>query len=109
MLRKAIAHGIESPAARQAAGKPTEGSITLEASHRAGMLSITVSDDGGGIDRAQLRRSVVQKGLTTAALATQLSDSELLEFLFLPGFSTDRKSTRLNSSHSQQTRMPSSA
>ncbi len=88
MLRNAIAHGIESPADRQVAGKPAEGCITLEASHRAGMLSITVSDDGSGIDQAQLRRSIVQKGLTTAALAAQLSDSELLEFLFLPGFST---------------------
>ena len=88
MLRNAIAHGIESPVERQAAGKPAEGRITITAAHRAGMLSITVSDDGNGIDLQQLRQSVVQKGLTTAALAAQLSDSELLEFLFLPGFST---------------------
>ncbi|MEL6764375.1 MAG: ATP-binding protein, partial [Cyanobacteria bacterium J06607_6] len=88
MLRNAIAHGIESPMERQAAGKPAEGHITITAAHRAGMLSITVSDDGNGIDLQQLRQSVVQKGLTTAALATQLSETELLEFLFLPGFST---------------------
>ncbi|NEQ42594.1 MAG: hybrid sensor histidine kinase/response regulator [Leptolyngbya sp. SIOISBB] len=88
MLRNAIAHGIEFPTDRQAAGKPAEGCITIEASHRAGMLSITISDDGRGIDLEQLRQSVVQKGLTTAALAAHLSDTELLEFLFLPGFST---------------------
>ena len=88
MLRNAIAHGIEFPTDRQAAGKPAEGRITIEASHRAGMLSITISDDGSGIDLEQLRQSVVQKGLTTAALAAQLSETELLEFLFLPGFST---------------------
>lgn len=88
MLRNAIAHGIELPSDRQTTGKSPEGTITLEAIHRAGMLSITVSDDGAGIDLARLRQSVVNKGLTTTELAAQLSDAELLEFLFLPGFST---------------------
>lgn len=88
MLRNAIAHGIEFPSDRQTVGKSPEGTITLEATHRAGMLSVTVSDDGVGIDLEQLRQSVVNKGLTTTELAAQLSDAELLEFLFLPGFST---------------------
>lgn len=95
MLRNAIAHGIELPAHRQRLDKPAVGTIRLEASHRAGMLSIFVSDDGCGIDLEQLRQLVVQKQLTSPTLATQLSEAELMEFLFLPGFSTAQQVTEL--------------
>ena len=88
LLRNAVDHAIEPPEQRRAAGKPETGLIRIEARHRAGMLAITVSDDGKGIDPESLRRKVVERGLTTAAMAQALSEAELLEFLFLPGFST---------------------
>ncbi|MEO0520049.1 MAG: hybrid sensor histidine kinase/response regulator [Cyanobacteria bacterium P01_A01_bin.116] len=95
MLRNAIAHGIESPKQRQQLGKPRQGKLRLEASHRAGMLSISVSDDGQGIEIEQLRRAVLEKQLTPPEIAAQLSEAELLEFLFLPGFSTTQTVTEL--------------
>jgi two-component system sensor histidine kinase and response regulator WspE len=87
LLRNAVDHGIESPEMRRALGKPAEGTITLEARHSAGSLFISVTDDGAGIDIDSLRRAVVRKDLASEATAGRLSDAELLEFLFLPGFS----------------------
>jgi len=86
LLRNAIDHGIEPPEARRAAGKPAEGVIRLEARHGAGMLQIIVSDDGCGIDLARLRQQVVARNLTNVETAERLTEAELLEFLFLPGF-----------------------
>jgi two-component system sensor histidine kinase and response regulator WspE len=87
LLRNAVDHGIEAPSLRLALGKPPEGTITLEARHSAGSLFISVSDDGGGVDLNALRRAIVQKRLANETTAAHLSDTELLEFLFLPGFS----------------------
>jgi two-component system sensor histidine kinase and response regulator WspE len=86
LLRNAIDHGIEAPEARLRAGKRAGAVIELTAGHSAGMLLLTVSDDGSGIDVEPLRRRVVERKLTNAATAAELSDAELLEFLFLPGF-----------------------
>ena len=88
LIRNALDHGIESPDRRVAAGKPPIGTILLEARHRAGALTITITDDGDGIDIEQLRAKTVASGLVAGPLADQLSEQELLEFLFLPGFST---------------------
>ena len=88
LLRNAVDHGLEPTEKRQAAGKPETGVIRLEACHRAGMLVITVADDGGGIDVERLRGKVVERGLTSPDMAHSMSEVELLEFLFLPGFST---------------------
>jgi two-component system, chemotaxis family, sensor histidine kinase and response regulator WspE len=88
LLRNALDHGVDTPEERQAAGKPAQATIILEAMHNSGMLSISVSDDGRGVDLERLRGKVVQKGLVTTEMAPQLSDAELLEFLFLPSFST---------------------
>ncbi|CAB3785172.1 Sensor histidine kinase RcsC [Paraburkholderia ultramafica] len=87
MLRNALDHGIEAPAVRLARGKPEEGTLTLDARHTAGALLITVSDDGAGIDLEALRASIVRKKLASGETAARLSEAELLEFLFLPGFS----------------------
>jgi two-component system sensor histidine kinase and response regulator WspE len=87
LLRNAVDHGVEAPAERQAAGKRREATIGLEARHSAGALHVIVSDDGRGIDMDQLRRAVVARNLTTEASAAALSENELLQFLFLPGFS----------------------
>jgi two-component system sensor histidine kinase and response regulator WspE len=87
MLRNALDHGIEAPAVRLARGKPEEGTLTLDARHTAGALLITVSDDGAGIDLDALRASIIRKKLASEETAARLSEAELLEFLFLPGFS----------------------
>lgn len=87
LLRNAVDHGIETPEQRRAAGKPAEGLIRLEARHNAGLLQIIVSDDGGGIDIEALRQATLARGLTTTETVWDLSEEELLEFLFLPGFS----------------------
>ncbi|BAN25810.1 hybrid sensor histidine kinase/response regulator [Caballeronia insecticola] len=87
LLRNAVDHGIEPPALRRALGKPETGTITLEARHSAGSLFISVSDDGAGVDLDALRRSVVRKQLASEETAARLTEAELLEFLFLPGFS----------------------
>ncbi|MFK4440911.1 two-component system sensor histidine kinase and response regulator WspE [Caballeronia udeis] len=87
LLRNAVDHGIEAPSLRRALGKPPEGTITLEARHSAGSLFISVSDDGAGVDLDALRRAIVQKRLANETTAARLTDTELLEFLFLPGFS----------------------
>jgi two-component system, chemotaxis family, sensor histidine kinase and response regulator WspE len=86
LLRNAMDHGIESSQRRLAAGKPAEGVIRLEARHTAGTLQILISDDGAGIDVGALRESIVRRKLATADFARTLSEPELLEFLFLPGF-----------------------
>lgn len=88
LLRNAVDHGMETPQQREAAGKPIEGKIILEARHMAGMLNISITDDGRGIDPEILRRKVVEKGYAAPEMAANLSRTELFEFLFLPGFST---------------------
>ncbi|MCK4951299.1 MAG: Hpt domain-containing protein, partial [Gammaproteobacteria bacterium] len=85
ILRNAVDHGIELPEERINAGKPENGTIHLEAFHNAGMLSIVVSDDGRGVDQDKLRKKIVDKGMVTEEMARNLSESELLDFLFLPG------------------------
>jgi two-component system sensor histidine kinase and response regulator WspE len=96
ILRNAIDHGIELPADRVAAGKSPEGTIRLEAFHRGGMLAITVSDDGRGIDLNQLRQQVVDRNLATVEMVARFTEAELLEFLFLPGFSTSQQVTEIS-------------
>jgi two-component system sensor histidine kinase and response regulator WspE len=96
LLRNAMDHGIEPPDARRRAGKPEEGVLRLEVRHTAGMLALTVRDDGAGIDLDRLRQKVVERGLTTAEMAGGLTEAELLEFLFLPGFSTAQRLTEFS-------------
>lgn len=86
LLRNAVDHGIESPRERQEAGKPPEGTIQLDARHSAGALLVTVEDDGCGIDPQSVRRAIVEKKLVNEDTAAKMSDAELMEFLFLPGF-----------------------
>jgi two-component system, chemotaxis family, sensor histidine kinase and response regulator WspE len=86
LLRNAIDHGIEGPNDRKSQGKPKDGIVELEACHSAGMLVITVADDGPGVDLEAVRRTVVRKKLTTLETAQKMTDAELLEFLILPGF-----------------------
>jgi two-component system sensor histidine kinase and response regulator WspE len=96
LLRNAIDHGIEPPEERLAVGKPEEGTIRLEAAHKGGMLSITVSDDGRGVELERLRQKIVSKQLTTAEMAESLTEAELVDFLFLPAFSTKESVTEIS-------------
>jgi len=96
LIRNSLDHGIELPADREAAGKPPTGTIRLEARHRAGMLQLTLTDDGRGIDVEHLRAKAVARGLVARQVADQLTELELLEFLFLPGFSTKDQVTEIS-------------
>ncbi|HZY88876.1 MAG TPA: response regulator [Gemmataceae bacterium] len=96
LLRNAVDHGLEPAEARAAAGKPDEGVVRVEARHRAGMLAITVEDDGAGIDVETVRRKVVERRQSTAEMAARMTEAEVLEFLFLPGFSTAGQVTEVS-------------
>lgn len=96
LIRNALDHGIELPEDRIKAGKAPNGSLRLEAHHRAGMLQIMLRDDGRGIDPARLRNKIVERGLANAGMAQRLSEAELFEFLFLPGFSTKEAVTEIS-------------
>jgi two-component system sensor histidine kinase and response regulator WspE len=96
MIRNAIDRGIESPQERVAAGKPMEGTVRLESFHRGGMLAITISDDGRGIDIDRIRQKIIDRNLGSPKTAAQLSDAEIIEFLFLPGFSTAEQVTEIS-------------
>ncbi|WP_419318855.1 chemotaxis protein CheA [Caulobacter sp. ErkDOM-E] len=89
MLRNAIDHGLESPEERKAAGKNPEGVVRLAALHRSGRIVIEVQDDGKGINRERVFSIAVKKGLIAPDL--QLTDEEIDNLIFLPGFSTADK------------------
>lgn len=93
LLRNAVDHGIETVDERIAAKKSEIGIIKIEASHKAGMLSIVVSDDGRGVNIENLKNTLIEKGFISSSMADKLSVSELLEFMFLPGFSTSERVT----------------
>ena len=96
LLRNAVDHGIETPDERRAAGKAAEGIVRLEATHSAAALHIVVSDDGRGVDLGKLRDTVVKRRLANAEIAAKLSESELLEFLFLPAFTMRSEVTEIS-------------
>jgi two-component system, chemotaxis family, sensor histidine kinase and response regulator WspE len=96
LLRNAVDHGLEAPAVRQAAGKPAAGLVRIEARHQAGLLMITVSDDGRGASAEDIRTAVLARKLVDAATAAKLTEAELLEFLFLPGFSLKGEVTEIS-------------
>ena len=88
LVNNAITHGIESPDERQEMGKPAVGQITLRAFHQGNQTVIAISDDGAGIDPERIKRKAIEKKLITPAEAKDLTNTELYDFLFHPGFST---------------------
>ena len=88
LLRNAVDHGIEPPAARVQAGKAPAGRVGIRAFQQGGQVGIEVSDDGAGIDPQVVRRTAVQKGFLPAATAEKLSDDEILPWIYHPGFTT---------------------
>ncbi|SFF63694.1 chemotaxis protein CheA [Blastococcus tunisiensis] len=88
LVRNSVDHGIEAPEARKKAGKPTEGVLTLRARHESGQVVVEVADDGAGIDPVKLGEKAVQRGLVTPDALTRMSPTDILQLIFLPGFST---------------------
>lgn len=93
MLRNSIDHGLEEPEGREKAGKPAQGTVTIRAYHEGGMVNIDVEDDGRGIDIEKLRVASIRKGLLSSDQASRTSDSDVLNLIFRPGFSTAAKVT----------------
>ncbi len=91
LVRNALDHGIESPDARDAAGKTRKGTVVLEARQEGDHIIVRVSDDGAGIDPEKIGRKAVEKGLLSADRVRSLTRSEVLDLIFLPGFSTAEK------------------
>jgi len=96
LIRNSLDHGIEMPEARARAGKPRRGTILIEARQEGDQIVISVGDDGAGIDPERVLRKALEKGLVTAERARQLSPREILDFIFLPGFSTADKVNNLS-------------
>ncbi len=96
LIRNALDHGIEIPEIRKAAGKPEKGKVRLEARHAAGSLMLSLSDDGKGIDVRSVKRKIVEKNLQTRELIEEMTETEILDFMFLPGFSTAEKVTEIS-------------
>ena len=87
-VRNSLDHGIELPEARQAAGKDPEGMLKLRASQEGSHVVIEVSDDGAGIAVEKIRQKAIERGLITPQRAAHLAERELLQLIFVPGFST---------------------
>jgi len=96
LVRNAVDHGIEPPETRLAAGKPAEGRLLLRAYHEGGQVNVEISDDGGGIAVARVRQKALSLGLLTGEQAARLSECELLQLIFIPGFSTAESVTSVS-------------
>ena len=94
LVRNSIDHGIEMPDARVAAGKPAAGTVHLDACHRGGNIAVEVSDDGGGLDKDRILAKARQRGLV--GQNDVLTDDQIHDLIFLPGFSTAEKTTDLS-------------
>lgn len=93
MIRNSIDHGIESPDKRMQNGKSPEGTVTVTAQEAQGIIQIIVADDGAGINTDRVLKKAIQNGLVTELQAKDLSDPEIFDLIFLPGFSTAEKVT----------------
>jgi chemosensory pili system protein ChpA (sensor histidine kinase/response regulator) len=88
LIQNAVAHGIESATERESDGKSASGHVTLSASQEGGFILVKVEDDGRGIDTEVVRRHAVERGFLPAAEAATMSEREVLNLIFVPGFST---------------------
>jgi chemosensory pili system protein ChpA (sensor histidine kinase/response regulator) len=95
LVRNSVAHGIEHSEDRQAAGKTETGKVSLRAYHRGNHIYVEVEDDGRGIDYERVKQSAIERGLVSAETADRLTERDLREMLFHPGFSTAPVKTEL--------------
>lgn len=96
LIRNAVDHGIETPAERVAAGKPAQGRVRLNAYHHGNQVVIEVSDDGRGIDPQKIIAKAIASGVLTAENASLMTDGEIIELIFQPGFSTAQEVTSIS-------------
>ncbi len=96
LVRNALDHGLEPPAQRVAAGKSEEGVLRVQAVHLGDKVQIRVSDDGRGMDGHRIVQSALSKGLIAEADAARLSEREMLDLIFLPGFSTKEQVSEMS-------------
>ncbi|MEL6319148.1 MAG: response regulator [Cyanobacteria bacterium J06626_14] len=96
LLRNAFDHGIEPPALRKQRGKPEQGQIEIRAFHRGNQTIIEIFDDGQGISYERIRNRIVKLGWSSAAQVAEMSTSDLLEFIFVSGFSTARQVSQIS-------------
>jgi chemosensory pili system protein ChpA (sensor histidine kinase/response regulator) len=95
LVRNSVAHGVEKPADRAVAGKSAQGKVSLRAYHRGNHIYIEVEDDGRGIDYQRVKQSAMESGLVSSETAERLTERDLREMLFHPGFSTASVKTEL--------------
>ncbi|HEV2491173.1 MAG TPA: chemotaxis protein CheA [Candidatus Acidoferrales bacterium] len=96
LVRNAVDHGIESPSARMACGKPRSGIISLDSYYQGNQVVIEVSDDGRGIDREKLTQRAIESGIISSADAAKLSDSDAARLIFEPGLTTADSVTQIS-------------
>jgi two-component system chemotaxis sensor kinase CheA len=96
MVRNSADHGIEDGARRLAAGKPETGTIALNAYHESGHIFIRIADDGRGLDLERIRQKAIANGLASEAAIAGMSEQQILQFIFRPGFSTAEKVTSVS-------------
>jgi len=96
LVRNSLDHGLEMPELRVTKGKPRKGTIRLEARQEGDQIVISIRDDGAGIDPERVAKKAIEKGLVTAERVRALSRTEILDFIFLPGFSTAEKTSNLS-------------
>jgi len=96
MVRNSVDHGVESPQGRSAAQKPIEGQLVVETSIAGGIIQVEVRDDGAGIHPDRIFAKAVEKGLLESSQRAALSDSEIFQMIFMPGFSTAAKVTSIS-------------
>ncbi len=93
LVRNSADHGIETPEEREAAGKPRQGTVSLDACHRGSNIVIRVSDDGRGLNADRIRAKAIEKGLVQAADAETMTRQQIFQFIWAPGLSTAQKVT----------------
>ena len=96
LIRNAMDHGLETPEERVTSGKTRVGILTLAAVHEGNQIIISIKDDGRGIDTDRVGRKAVEKGLITEEQLSSMSQREMFDLIFLPGFSTKEKATDLS-------------
>lgn len=96
MVRNSGDHGLEIPADRVAVGKPETGRITLNAYHEGGHIIIEIADDGRGLALSKIKAKILQNGLATESELAQMSDQQVQQYIFKPGFSTAAKVTSVS-------------
>ncbi len=96
LVRNSVDHGIESPEARRAQGKPEEGCLQLRAFHEGGQVNIEISDDGGGLNLDRIRQKALERGLVSRDQTERMSERDTAQLIFAPGFSTAASVTNVS-------------